>query len=251
MDTASTVALSRLVAQARAMDVTANNLANATTPGFKTGRMLFSDWLSPKGETRADGRQVPGGRVVTYTQDRASYSDQREGSLSKTGNPLDLALGGAGFFTVQTPQGARLTRAGRFGVGAGGAVVDAAGDGLLDTAGQPIRLSPADTNLTVAGDGTISSENGRVARVGVVAPADPRRMKAEGGDRADASGTTTTPMAAPAVIQGSVEDSNVSPIVETTRMMTDLREFQFVSQFVEAEADREKSAIDKILQPAG
>src|SRR5690242_19202883 len=112
MDLASTVAASRMVAQLRAMDVTAGNMANADTPGFKAERMVFSDWLD-----RQNGASPPpGGRVVAFTQDRATWREQTAGPISKTGNPLDLALSSDGYFTVGTANGPRLTRSGRFGL---------------------------------------------------------------------------------------------------------------------------------------
>ena len=243
MQNATTIALSRLVAQQRAMDVTATNLANAGTPGFKTTRTLFADWLSR--QTGAD--PVPGGRVLAYTQDRATYRDQAPGPLTHTANPLDVAITGPGFFTVQTKAGPMLTRAGRFALSADGTVADADGNALLDTDGAPIRVAAADTALHVDGDGTLSSENGRIGRIGVVQPADANRMQAA-GDRLLASQSATAPVAQPMIVGGAVEESNVQPIAETTRMMNDLREFQFVSQFVEAEGQREQSAIDKLTQ---
>ena len=246
MDTASYVALSRLTAQQRALDVTATNIANADTPGFQAGRVLFSDWLSRQRDTDAP----PGGRVVAYTQDRATYRDRRAGALQHTGNPLDLALGGEGYFTVETKAGTRLTRAGRFSPQADGTVGDADGNALLDTEGQKLRLSPADTRITVSADGTVSSENGQIGRIAVVKPADPYRVHAEGSRllRAD---TPIEPVAAPKMVQGAVEGSNVQPVVETTRMMAALREFQFAAQFVQSEADRHQKAIDKLTQRRG
>ena len=81
----------------------------------------------------------------------------------------------------------------------------------------------------------------------MVQPADLNRMAAEGGRtlRAD---TTTAAVATPKLVQGAVEDSNVQPILEMTRMMADLRSFQFTSQFVQSEADRMQTTIDKITQ---
>lgn len=243
MQTPTAVALSRLVAQTRAMDVTAGNIANASTPGFRGERVLFSDWLSRQPGVDAP----PGGRVVAYNQDRATYRDRQPGALSHTGNPLDLALGGDGFFTVGTPNGPRLTRAGRFELTADGTIADAEGHALLDAAGQALRVSPGDTTLHVAGDGTLSSENGRLGRVGVVRPEDPNRLAAEGATLLRADGPTA-PVAAPRVVQGAIENSNVQPVAEMTRMMTELREFQFTSQFVQGEADREQAAVDKLTQ---
>ena len=241
MELPTYVALSSLVAQQRALDVTAANIANANTPGFKAERMVFSDWLSRQRHVDP----VRGGQTVAFTQDRATYRDRQAGALQQTGNPFDLALGGDGYFTVDTPRGPRLTRAGRFTPMSDGRVGDANGNALLDQSGQPIRLSPADTRITVTADGTVSSENGRLGKLGIVQPDDPNRMTAEGGRLFRADGPTS-PVAAPQLVQGAVEDSNVQPVIELTRMMADLRDFQFTSQFVQGEADRQQSAIDKL-----
>ena len=79
-------------------------------------------------------------------------------------------------------------------------------------------------------------------------PADVNRLQAEGG-RLLLADTPTQPVATPAIVQGAVEDSNVQSIVEITRMMTLLREFQFTSQFVQGESDRQQKAIDTLLKP--
>src|ERR1700722_19047675 len=120
MDIVSSIANSRLIAQQRALDVTADNLANANTPGFKAEHLLFNDWLSR--QKGADA--VKGGNTIAYTQDRATWRDQRAGPLTHTGNPFDLAVTGEGYFTVNTPRGPRLTRDGRFGLMPDGTVAD-------------------------------------------------------------------------------------------------------------------------------
>ena len=241
MELPTYVALSRLSAQQRALDVSASNLANSGTPGFKSSRVLFSDWLSNQVGTTAP----PGDRTIAYTQDRATYREQQSGVLEHTANPLDLAIAGNGFFTVNTPRGPRLTRAGHFTQQADGTISDIEGNPLLDAAGKPMHLSPTDATITVTADGSVSSESGPIGRIGVVQPADLNRMTAEGNRNLRAD-TPTTPVAQPKVVQGAVEDSNVEPILETTRMMDDLRSFQFTSEFLQAEADRMQSAIDKI-----
>jgi flagellar basal-body rod protein FlgF len=246
MENPTYIALSRLDTQQRTMDVIANNIANANTAGFRAERTLFNDFLSKQTGVQT----APGAKTLSYVQDRATYLDQTEGTLTKTGNPLDLALGGSGFFTVQTPNGVRLTRAGQFGLLADGRIADPSGNLLLDNNGTPMQVAPGDTDIRVAADGTMTTENGRVGTVGVVTVADTNRLTAEGGKlfRAD---TATPPADAPKVVQGMIEDSNVQPMLELTRMLQTQRDFQFVSQFVDSEADRQQSAIDKLTSTTG
>src|SRR5580658_984194 len=104
MNLASNIAVSRLVAAQRAMDITADNLANVDTPGYKSEHVLFSDWLSRQGGSSAAASEAS----VAYVQDRATWRDQAAGSLTHTGNPFDLALTKDGYFTVATPAGPRL-----------------------------------------------------------------------------------------------------------------------------------------------
>jgi flagellar basal-body rod protein FlgF len=245
MNITISLAASRLVAQQRAMDVTANNIANANTPGFRTERVQFSDWIDQQPGTVP----VPGDRTVTYTQDRATYRESQPGTLTHTANPFDLALSGDGYFTVNTKSGPRLTRDGRFGLMPDGTVADSNGNAVLDVAGKPIQIEPTDTQISIAGDGSISTESGQVGKIGIVQPADPMKLRAEGATNLISDGSTS-PIAAPGIVQGAVEGSNVQPVMEVTRMMDDLRQFQFVTQLVQAEGDRQQSAIDKLL-PTG
>lgn len=244
MQNITTIALSRLAAQQRAMDVTATNIANAATQGFQATRMIFADWLVRE----PTGAVPPGGQLMAYTQDRATYRDTRAGPMSRTGNPLDLALGDPdAFFTVQTANGTRLTRAGHFELSAAGSIVDTDGNALLDAQGRPIQVSPADGDVSVTGDGTVSGRNGQLGRIAVVRPANPRALRPEGG-RLFATDDPTQPATAPKITQGMLEASNVQPVLELTRMMNDLRAYEFVGQLVQAESDRQQSAIDKLTQ---
>lgn len=245
MDITIALAASRLVTQQRAMDITANNIANANTPGFRTERVQFSDWIDPQSNTAS----VPGGRPISYTQDRATYRESQPGPLTHTANTFDLALTGDGYFTVNTKTGPRLTRDGRFGLLPNGTLADGSGSAVLDVTGQPILLAPTDTRITIAGDGAVSSENGPIGKIGIVQPTDPMKLRAEGATNF-VSDAPTTPVVAPGIVQGAIENSNVQPVLEVTRMMDNERQFQFVTQLVQAEGDRQQQAIDKLL-PTG
>jgi flagellar basal-body rod protein FlgF len=244
MQNITTIALSRLAAQERALDVTATNIANAATPGFHGERMVFADWLV----RQPAGAAPPGGQTISYTQDRATYRDTRQGPVSHTGSPLDLAIGDAeGFFTVQTPRGPRLTRSGHYELSQTGTVVDVEGNALLDAQGRPIQVSAADGPVSLTSDGALSGQNGQLGRIGVVRASAPQSLRPEGG-RLYATAEPTALLAKPGLVQGAIETSNVQPVMELTRMMNDLRAYQFVGQFVQAESDRQQTAIDKITQ---
>ncbi len=242
MDIATSLAASRLIAQQRGMDVTANNIANANTPGYRTERMQFSDWVDQQNGTSAPS----GGRTITYAQDRATWREQQAGTITHTANTFDLALSGDGYFTVGTKLGPRLTRDGRFSPMPDGTLADSKGNPVLDTNGKPIQLATTDTQFAIAGDGSISSESGDIGKIGIVQPADPLKLKAEGGTYF-VSDSPTQAVTTPNLVQGAIEESNVQPVLEVTRMMDTLRQFQMVTQLLQAESDREQNAIEKLL----
>src|SRR5439155_142825 len=133
---------------------------------------------------------------------------------------------------------------GHFELSAAGGIVDGEGNALLDVNGRPLLAGAAAGPLAITGDGTISSEAGRIGRIGVVQPADLQKLQAEGA-HLFATDAPTAAVAAPRISQGTIEESNVQPSMELNRMMNELREFQFTSQFIQSEADRQQSAIDK------
>jgi len=243
MENSTYIALSRMDAQQRAMSVVADNMSNASTVGYKRENVLFSDFLSHQ----HGSKQAEGADTESYTQDRATYRDFQQGDMQSTGNPLDLALGGEGYFQVRTANGVRLTRAGRFEEQQDGAVVDESGNALLDRDGQPIVIPQTDHRITISADGVISTETGEQGQIGIVTTQDDNKLQAE-GSRLLRTDQPTTAVERPNIVQGMVEGSNVQMMTEVTKMMEIQRNFQFMAQFVDAEATRQKNAIDKIVQ---
>ena len=119
------------------MDVVSNNIANMNTHGFKGERMMFVEHMV---KSRGGGKLQ--GTKLAYVRDIATMTDTSTGQMEKTGNPLDLAITGEGFFVVQTPDGERYTRNGRFKLDDGGQIVTQTGDPLASTGGEPCFLSP-------------------------------------------------------------------------------------------------------------
>jgi len=242
MENALTIALSRLVAQQRGVDVRAHNLANASTPGYRAERMLFSDYLVR--QTRTDA--PAGGGILQYVQDRATWRDTQAGPITRTGNPLDLAIAGDGFFAITTPGGERYTRAGRFTLDADGRVTDADGHALQGAAG-PLVIPPEAGAIRITAEGSVSTDQGEIGRLRVVRFDDPNSLRPE-GDRLFAADAPAVEMPQPRILQGAVEGSNVRSIVEVALMMDDLREFQMAATFVEKETERLASIPDRILR---
>ncbi len=243
MDNTTYIALSRMDAEQRAMSVLANNIANGSTAGFKSGHVQFADYLS----RLKDGPHAPGENPEVYVQDRATYRDFTQGALTQTGNPLDIAITGEGFFSVMTEQGVRLTRNGRFQRLSDGSVTDAAGHALLDRTGQPIVLRPQDRTVSIASDGTLSTENGVAAEIGLVRVANNHDLHGEGSELFRAS-TPTTQMDVKELRQGMLEGSNVNMMSETTNLVELQRDFQITANLVESESTRRQNAIDKLTQ---
>ncbi|MBL9034438.1 MAG: flagellar hook-basal body complex protein, partial [Rhodospirillaceae bacterium] len=117
METPIYIALSRQMVLRNQMDVVANNIANASTPGFKAEMMLLTEVELP----------AERGTELSYVQDFATARDFSAGPLRATGNDLDLAIQGDGFFSVQTPDGVRYTRVGRFQLDANGTLITSQG----------------------------------------------------------------------------------------------------------------------------
>ncbi len=240
MENPTYLVLSRMVAQTNAMDVIANNIANASTPGFKETNMQFSSYVTP------DGSKVPGGSSLAFASSDGAWRDTQTGTVKYTGSALDLAITGDGYFTVTTPNGSRLTRDGAFGLLPDGTLATASGAQVQDTAGAPISVPANAGTLTITADGVINGANGQIGRIGVVDVADPQTLRAA-GDNQFIANQPTKPATTPGIVQGALEQSNVSPVMMITKMMETSQDFQFNAQFLQAEQTRQMSAISQIL----
>lgn len=155
-----TVAASGLVAQTRIVEVTANNLANTSTPGFKASRANLQD-------VRATQVQPPGVALGAGVQLASVSRDFNQGVVAETGNPLDLAIEGSGFFEIQLADGRRAyTRDGSFRLDSGGRLVST--DGLVVSPGITVPAGAQD--ISVAANGTVSARqaDGTLAPIGTL-----------------------------------------------------------------------------------
>ena len=222
-----------MLAELTRQDQIANDLANSSTPGYKSDRSVqqsFGDLLLANSST---GQPI--GSLGLGSQIVAVRTDLSQAPLRETGEPLDLALEGEGFFAVQTPAGTRYTRDGQFQLDGAGRLVNQSGLPVLDSKNNPITIGTNAKDVTIGPDGTITSGGRTVARLGVVRLTDPVKE----GDTLFA-GTPGAGLATTAVRQGSVEGSGVNPARAMVDMLVSFRAYEAQQRVVHA--------IDETLQ---
>lgn len=248
MDNSTYVSLSLATALQRNLDVTANNMANANTAGFKGERVVFSSYLH-RDDTASTGH-------TNFLIDRGSYINTQQGAVSHTGNPLDVALRGSGWFAYETPQGQRAYgRDGHFATDAQGNLVTMSGARVLDIAGNQIALPPdAGTDLSISRTGMISSlANGAIAQIGVFELPDVQAYERIGNGMfvpPDIEGLRPpVPDEITEVVQGAVEGSNVQPVVEMTRMMSIQKAYERAVQLMNGEDELRRDLLRRTGRP--
>jgi flagellar basal-body rod protein FlgF/flagellar basal-body rod protein FlgG len=207
MDSGYYAAFAGLVARTQALDTAASNLANAQTAGYRAEREYFrSILLDPLA-----GNSQLGGTVNNFGVLGGDHLDMAQGVLTPTGNPLDLAIEGQGFFAVQTPNGIRYTRDGSFHRAKDGLLVTAAGEPVLSSQGKPIPVPPGE--VSVGADGAISVAGGTAAIVGVFSFAAGTQLTPEGKNRyLPPAGAQAALATGSSVTQGSLEAANQDAI---------------------------------------
>lgn len=207
MDSGYYAAFAGLVSRTQALDTAASNLANAQTAGYRAEREFFrSVLLDPRG-----GDSQLGGTVNNYGVMGGDHLDYSQGALTTTGNPLDLAIEGDGFFAVQTRNGTRYTRDGSFHRGKDGLLVTASGETVLSAANKEITVPSGE--ISVGADGAISVAGGIVASVGVFGFAAGTQLVPEGKNRYQVPPKVQPSAAAASTVhQGALESSNQDAI---------------------------------------
>jgi flagellar basal-body rod protein FlgF/flagellar basal-body rod protein FlgG len=203
MDSGYYAAMTGLVARTQALDMAATNLANAQTPGYRAEREFFRSALmgpdaanSQLGRTVNDYGLIGGDRLSTV-----------QGALQSTGNPLDLAIEGDGYFMIQTANGVRYTRDGSFRRATDGRLVTTAGDVVLSTTGRAIQVPPGE--VSVGAEGNLSVAGGNVASLAVVTFPTGTELTAEGANHYIApQGVTPVASKNSSVRQGALESAN-------------------------------------------
>ncbi len=226
MDSGFYAACTGLLAQTDALELTANNLSNLSTTGYK-GQLQFyrsleatmgKHHLSPLNQAVND-YGVLGGAAV----------DLKTGEFQKTGNNLDLAIEGSGFFVAKTPAGIRYTRNGSFHTDAAGRLLTATGDQVMGEQ-DPVEL-PSGT-ITISSDGTVSQQGAVVATLKLVTFKPGTSLTAEGNSYYQAPAGSEQPADDPRLSQGTLESSNMNPVAGAVSLITLQRHAQLLEQAV-------------------
>jgi flagellar basal body rod protein FlgG len=216
-----------IVTSAYKQDVVANNLANAESVGFKRDVASFRQRLTEaqeRGQPRLSNRMLEylgGGTLASPNQ-----IDTRQGELEPTGNAMDVAIEGDGYFAVIDQGKSRLTRNGQFAVDRKGNLIlsNAEGQAVLDPKGKPIKLLP-NQPTSIAGDGTITQAGQPVGRIGVFDVTDRSQLLKQGGSMFSHDGQELVPGAG-TLRPEFVERANVDPASELASLMETQRQLE-------------------------
>lgn len=249
MENASYVSLARQMGLWRQMDSLANNMANTNTPGYQGEKIMFTDYLAKTRNPESPFRQK-----VAFSQDIGVVRDTSSGPLRNTGNPLDVALKDEGYFSVLTPEGEMFTRAGHFKLDVDGQLVTSDGHTVLSDADQPFFFAPNEAEISISASGTVSTENGAIGKLKIVQFQDETQLTKTYGSMYRAEDLRGNPIPFqpvenPVVAQGMIEQSNVQPVVEMTRLIAVHRSYEHAQKMIENEHERIRSVIDTIGRP--
>jgi flagellar basal-body rod protein FlgG len=224
-------AASGMEAQQQQLDSIGNDLANVSTTGYKTERVGFRDLLYNQVDIAGTTTAVGSGAAA-----QVIGRDQSQGTIQSTGDPLDLAIEGPGYFTVKRSDGTvALTRDGSFQANANGQLTTAEGDLLDPPITLPKGASPSE--VSIASDGTVSVATKPIGKIGLVTVAAPDQLLAAGGNlfTTTASSGAPRPIATATIHQGALESSNVDMGTEMVQMMSAQRGYQLESNAIQTE----------------
>lgn len=242
VDIPAYVLLSHESALRRRMDVVANNLANVSTTGFKREQPVFAEAV------KASESSEPAARSISFVLDHGAIHDLAEGAFNVTGNPLDVAVEGAGYLSVETDEGdTAYTRAGSLQVMPDGKLANAGGLAVLGDNGQPITVPPeARARLRIAANGSVEGPDGPLGRIAVTRFDNEAVLSPRGDGLLTGEGGTLLPTGETRLRSGGLEASNVQPVAETTAMIEILRAYQSSQRMGEALNDLRKTAIQRL-----
>ncbi|MTI19273.1 flagellar basal-body rod protein FlgF [Rhodobacteraceae bacterium RKSG542] len=241
MENAQLIGLSRQTALKREMDVIANNLANINTTGFKGQRIHFEEYLMPVAEATAFPTMD---ETLSYTQDFATSFDFAQGALRQTGNPLDLAIQGDGWLSVEGFNGEQLyTRTTSLHLSPQGELQTASGNPVL-VDGAPLTIPTDQGPISVDKQGVISVGDVTLGKLSLVEFENAQQLTHQGDNLF--TGPEPFPATNTSIVQGAIESSNVEGVTEITRMIEVTRNYASISKLISERNELQKKAIQQL-----
>jgi flagellar basal-body rod protein FlgF len=235
------VSVSGAIARLRDLETVSNNLANAETAGYKRDLTLFRSALEQALEAR--GEPVPGSPGMTRVGVDGGATDFTQGPAQFTGQPLDVAIQGDGFFQIETPDGPRFTRAGSFRINAEGQLATPSGHPVLGKGG-PIEPTGA-ARITPSGE--VIGENGqRFGQLALVEFPNRDLTKAGGNLWKANAGVEPREVAAPEFAEATLERSNVAPVSELARLVALQRAFDIQMRMLQAQDESTQQLLQEV-----
>jgi flagellar basal-body rod protein FlgF len=239
MDPLAAMAASGMRSRMESLDLLANNIANASTGGYKADREFYSLYAASQADN--DGSTMP---VI-----ERPYTDLSQGVLQPTGNSLDVALSGQGFFAVQGPSGPLFTRNGNFRLASDGKLISAEGYPVSGTGGAAISL-PGTQPIEISSDGTVTQGGKTVGQLQMADFTSAAGLSKQGNNyfrAADPAGLVALPPGT-TVEQGKLEASNSGTAESAVRLISIMRQFEMLQKAATMGGDMDKQAIEQVAK---
>ena len=223
------------------LDLLANNVANASTGGYKADREFYSLYVAPEAQDNDPVSTMP---VI-----QKPWVDLSQGMVHSTGNPLDVALTGKGFFAVQGPGGPLYTRNGNFRAAPDGKLVTADGYAVRSAQGAPVTLQPS-RPIEVSSDGTVRQDGTVIGQLEIVDFTSTAGLAKQGGSyfRVSDPAVSSTAPSGSTVEQGKLEASNTGSADAAVRLISVMRQFEMLQKAISLGAEMNRRAVEEVAK---
>ena len=239
MDPITAIAASGMRARMESLDMLANNIANSSTGGYKADREFYSLYTAPEAEEAGESSVMP---LIEMP-----WTDLSQGALQVTGNSLDVALSGHGFFAVNGPSGPLYTRNGSFTTSPSGEIVAAGGYPVRGAGGAALTVDPS-LPLKVSKDGTVTQDAAVVGQMEIADFADAGALAKQGSNYFAASPAALRVAASADVEQGKLESSNTSAAEGAGRLISIMRQFEMLQKAASLASAMDQKAVEEVAK---
>ncbi|HEU5021854.1 MAG TPA: flagellar basal-body rod protein FlgF [Bryobacteraceae bacterium] len=244
MDNLGIAAASGLQSRMTSLDMLANNLANSNTVGYKSDREVYGTYSSDDAQNGVDG-----GAGAALPVIQKQWTDFSPGAIESTGNPLDLAIAGKGFFVVAGPKGPLYTRAGHFKVMPNGELANDNGYAVRTPSGGNITI-PAGKTIDITREGQVQADGAPIGQIAIVNFKSTAALRKTSGACFENGDPKNQPAPATdaSVQQGKLEGSNVPVAYAAMRLVSIMRQFEMLQKAVGISSDMDTKSITEVAR---